>query len=110
MKILPVHSSLKIINLDINVYNMDETGLFFKLLPNRSYIKADKAHAARGTKFMKSKNRVTLYVATNATDTDLVFLSMIGKPKNPRCFRSHQQKLVYFNQSKAWFDGKVFGQ
>lgn len=93
-----------------NVFNMDETGLFFKLLPNRSYVKVEKARAARGSKFMKAKDRVTLYVATNATGTDLVPLSIIGKSQNPRCLKSHQQKLVYFHQKKAWSDGKVFAK
>ncbi len=91
-----------------NVFNMDKTGLFFKLLPNHSYVKVEKARTARGSKFMKAKDRVTLYVATNATGTDLVPLSIIGKSQNPRCLKSHQQKLVYFHQKKAWSDGKVF--
>ena len=75
------------------VYNMDETGLFFKLLPNRSYVKKEHSKTARGTKHMKAKDRVTLYIATNATGTDKVPLGMIGKAKQPRCFRNQQQKL-----------------
>ncbi len=51
---------------------MDETGLFFKLLPNRSYVKEDKVKSARGTKLMKAKDRVTLYVTANASVTDKV--------------------------------------
>ncbi len=53
-----------------NVYNMDETGLFFKLLPNSSYIKAEDRKTERGIKLMKAKGRVTLYVTTNATGMD----------------------------------------
>lgn len=49
-----------------NVYNMDETGLLFKCLPNRSYVSEDEVKTARGTKLMKAKSRVTLYVCTNA--------------------------------------------
>ena len=48
-----------------NVYNMDETGLQYKCLPNRSYVKRAKVKTARGTKMMKVKDRVTIYVATN---------------------------------------------
>jgi len=91
-----------------NVYNMDETGLFFKVLP--SYVKVEKACAARGSKLMKAKDRVTLYVATNKTGTVIVPLSMIGKSQNPRCFKNHPKKLVYFSQKKACSDGKVFAQ
>jgi hypothetical protein len=80
---------IKKYNLD-NVYNMDETGLFYRQLPNRSSVRKNKAaRSARGTKSMKAKDRVTLYITTNATGTDLVPLSMIGKSENPRCFTNH---------------------
>ena len=69
-----------------DVYNMDETGLYFKCLPSRSYVEEDEVKTARGTKQMKEKARTTIYVTTNATGTDLPPLSMIGKAKNPRCF------------------------
>ena len=99
----------KIKQFDPNyVYNMDETGLFFKVLPNRSYVKQEDVKTVRGTKLMKAKDRVTLYVTTNATGTDKVPLSLIGKSKNPRCFRNKTLKLKYYNQAKAWSDSKVF--
>jgi hypothetical protein len=37
----------------------------------------------RGTKSMKSKDQVMLYIATNATGSQKVPLSMIGSSKNP---------------------------
>ena len=89
-------------------YNMDETGLFFKLLPNRAYVKKEEVKVARGTKLMKAKDRVTLYVCTNGTGTDLFPLSMIGKAKNPRCFKNRRKKMKYFNQKKAWSDTKTY--
>ena len=55
-----------------NVYNMDETGLFYKLLPNRSYVKPEHRKDALGIKLMKAKDRVTLFIATNATGNDKV--------------------------------------
>jgi len=60
-----------------NVYNMDETGLLYKCLPNRSYVSEDEVKTARGTKLMKAKDRVTLYVCTNADGSDFVPLSII---------------------------------
>ena len=87
-------------------YNMDETGLFFKLLPNRAYVKNEETKVARGTKLMKAKDRVTVYVCTNGDGTDLVPLSIIGSAKNPRCFRNGRKKLKYYNQKKAWSDTK----
>lgn len=91
-----------------NVYNMDETGLFYKCLPNRCYVKEENVKTARGTKLMKAKDRLTLYVCTNASGSDMVPLSVIGKSKNPRCFRIRSPKLPYYNQAKAWSDRRVF--
>ena len=85
-----------------NVYNMDETGLFFKCLPNRRFVDAKDAKIARGTKLIKAKDRITLFVTTNATGTDKVPLSMIGRAKNPRCFINQRRRLNYYSQNKAW--------
>ena len=49
---------------------MDETGLFFKLLPNRAYVKNEETKVAHGTKLMKAKDRVTVYVCTNGDGRD----------------------------------------
>ena len=89
-------------------YNMDETGLFFKLLPNRAYVKNEETKVARGTKLMKAKDRVTVYVCTNGDGTDLVPLSIIGTAKKPRCFKNGRKKLKYYNQKKAWSDTKAY--
>ena len=91
-----------------NVYNMDETGLFFKCLPNRSYVKKEDSKDARGTKLMKAKDRVTVYVCTNATGTDKMPLSIIGKSKNPRCFEKRKKKLKYYSQRRARSDKVTF--
>ena len=91
-----------------NVYNMDETGLFFKCLPNRSYVEKKDKGTIRGSKLMKAKDSVTVYVCTNATGTDLVPLSIIGKSANPHCFKNHSKRLQYYNQRKAWSDGATF--
>jgi len=82
-----------------HVYNMDETGLFFKCLPNRSYLKKGDYKNARGNKLMKAKDRVTIYVCTNADGSDKVPLVMIGKAKKPRCFHNRRTKLKYFGYS-----------
>jgi hypothetical protein len=59
---------------------------------------------------MKSKDHVTLYMATIATGSQKVPLSMIGNSKNPQCFGRQQEKckLTYFDQSKAWSDTHTF--
>jgi hypothetical protein len=89
LEIQQLRELIKKYNLD-KVYNMDETGSFYKQIPNCSYVRKNKAaRSARGTKSMKAKNRVILYITTNATGTVLVPLSMIGKSENPRCFTNH---------------------
>ncbi|CAN0500057.1 unnamed protein product, partial [Ectocarpus sp. 12 AP-2014] len=51
-----------------NIFNVDETGIFFRLLPNRTYLANwENRMLARGTKGMKAKDRVSAYMCTNAT-------------------------------------------
>jgi len=51
-----------------NVYNMDETGLFFRLLSKYSLLMPDEdISTTRGKK--KSKDRVSLTVCANAVGT-----------------------------------------
>jgi len=47
------------------IYNMDETGLYFQCLPKRAFVTADGRRRARGSKAMKAKDRVTLVLAVN---------------------------------------------
>jgi Tc5 transposase DNA-binding domain/CENP-B N-terminal DNA-binding domain len=52
------------------IFNMDETGLFFRCLPKRSYILGnEKESEVRGSKKMVYKNRVTLVVCCNGTNS-----------------------------------------
>lgn len=92
-----------------NIFNVDETGLFFKLLPRRTYIMASESRkTVRGTKDMTAKDRLTLYVCTNATGSAKVPVSIIGRSQNPRCFDGNTIPVKYFSQSNAWSDGKTF--
>lgn len=48
------------------VFSMDETGLFFKLLPRQTcIIKSENRKTLHGTKAMKAKDSITAYVFTN---------------------------------------------
>lgn len=89
--------------------NIDETGVLYGLLPNPTYLsKAQKRKPARGTKGMKAKYRVSAYMCTNATGTAKVPMSIIGKPKTPRCFRVTPSPIKYFAQANALSDGAMF--
>lgn len=50
-----------------NIYNMGETGLFYRLLPRRTYVLRQDRNRIRCTKEMKEKDLVTLIVSTNST-------------------------------------------
>eukprot|EP00968_Pinguiococcus_pyrenoidosus_P010942 scaffold876_cov243-Pinguiococcus_pyrenoidosus.AAC.1 len=90
------------------IFNVDETGLFYKLLPKRSYLgETEDRKTARGTKEMKAKDRITALICTSA-DGSKVKLCVIGKSKNPRCFRKKSPPIKYLSQPRAWSDQKIF--
>lgn len=92
-----------------HIYNMDETGLFFKLLPRRTYVlESEGRRTVRGIKAMKAKDRITAFVCTNADGSQKVDMSIIGKAQNPRCFRMGKPHVPYFSQKNAWADNVVF--
>ncbi|PXF47641.1 Jerky protein-like [Gracilariopsis chorda] len=91
------------------IFNMDETGLFFKLFPKRTYVLASEDRKRlRGTKDMKAKARVSVYVCTDSTGLHKVPLAIIGAAKNPRCFRKGEPAVTYFSQENAWSDSVTY--
>jgi len=96
-----------------NIYNMDETGLFYRLFPNRTYVlRSESTDTVRGIKEMSAKNRVTLYVCTNADGTHKLPLGVIGKAAKPACFslRDIPSDMAYFSQERAWSDTMTMQQ
>ena len=65
-----------------NIFNMDETGYFYRALPDKTL--QVKAASCNGGKL--SKDRITLALICSMTGGKLPAL-VIGKSKNPRCFR-----------------------
>ena len=83
-----------------DVYNADETGLFFQCLP-------DKTLALGGK---KSKSRLTvIMVATNMDGSHKLPPLVIGKSKNPRSFK-HVKTLpvCYKSNRKVWMTSQLF--
>ena len=70
-------------NLDLKgIYNADEFGLFYQCLPNKTYqLKSEKCFVGK-----LSKIRITGMAAENAMGDKLPTF-VIGKTKNPRCFK-----------------------
>jgi len=67
-----------------NIFNDDETGLFHKCTPDKSM--AFKSESCQGGK--RSKDRVTVIIGSNMNGSEKLPLLLIGKSKNPRCFRN----------------------
>lgn len=84
-----------------DIYNCDESGLFFKMLPNKTM--HTKGEACHGSK--KSKERVTVMFCANMDGSDKYKLAVIGKYNNPRCFKNVGILPVqYMAQKNAWMD------
>lgn len=91
------------------IFNVDETGLFYKLLPRRTYVMdVENRRSVRGTKNMGAKDRITAYVCTNADGSEKLEMAIIGKSQNPRCFRLEAPRVPYLSQKNAWSDTATF--
>ncbi|XP_049524040.1 tigger transposable element-derived protein 4-like [Dermacentor silvarum] len=92
---------------DEDVYNVDETALFFKLLPTKSM--TFKGEKCTGGKL--SKERVTVLVGANMSGSDKLKLLVIGKSKNPRCFKGiTNMPVTYESNSKTWMTQALFSK
>ena len=92
-------------NYDLeDIYNADEFGLFYQCLPNKNYLlKLERCYVGK-----LSKIRIAGMAAANATG-DKLPMFIIGKAKNPRCFKNVKfLPCRYRNQRKSWMDGKFF--
>ena len=88
-----------------DVYNADETGLFWRLLPDKTM--AYKGEAVHGTK--TAKDRITVLCCANMDGSHKLPLLVIGKFKNPRCFKGVGTLPVsYEANKKAWMTGELF--
>ncbi|XP_033229060.1 tigger transposable element-derived protein 4-like [Belonocnema kinseyi] len=88
-----------------DIFNADETGLFFKCLPDKTLaFKGDTCHGSK-----KSKDRVTVMVCANMSGKEKLELLVIGKSKNPRCFNGVKSlPVLYENNKKAWMTSSVY--
>jgi DDE superfamily endonuclease/Tc5 transposase DNA-binding domain len=84
-----------------DVYNMDETGLFWKATPDTTLATESQS----GTK--KQKARISLANCSNADGSDKIPLWIIGVSKRPRCFARARINISSLNahwryNKKAW--------
>ncbi|CAB1099355.1 unnamed protein product [Ectocarpus sp. CCAP 1310/34] len=96
------------------IFNMDETGLFFRCFPRGTYVtRAEDAagvnrKTARGSKAMKAKDRCTVVACCNTTGSLKVPLAVISTAKNPMVFRHiRRSPIPYYSQQSAWLDSTL---
>ena len=71
--------------LSHQIFNADETGLNYKLLPKRS-LTAGTEQRVDGYK--EAKDRVTILACANVSGSIRLPLTIIGKSNRPRCFKN----------------------
>ena len=89
-----------------NIYNMDETGVFYRALPERSL--AVKGSSTSGGK--KSKERLTLSLCVNVNG-DFERALVIGHAARPRCFKHvnlESLRVTWRSNKKAWMTSSIF--
>lgn len=92
------------------VFNADETGLFWKKMPNKTYITKEEK-TLPGHKSMK--DRLTLVLCGNASGDLKLKPLLVYHSDNPRVFKKHnviKQKLpvMWRSNSKAWVTRQFF--
>ncbi|CAF2117994.1 unnamed protein product [Rotaria magnacalcarata] len=67
-----------------DVFNADETGLFYRATPDHSLVLSKEE--CKGGK--KSKERLTVLLCSNLTGTEKLKPVVIGRSQRPRCFKN----------------------
>ena len=88
-----------------DVFNADESGLFWRLLPDKTL--AFKGEKCFGGK--KSKERITFLVCANMDGSEKRPLFTIGRFQKPRCFAGVKSiPTKYAANKKAWMNAELF--
>ena len=92
-----------------NIWNMDESGCFFKVLADAGLVQ--KGKQAKGGK--KSKERFIIAFFVSAASQKIDEPIVIWKSKLPRCFKglrdpSRPGIVHYFSNSKSWMTSVIF--
>ena len=84
-----------------DIYNSDETALFYKSLPHRTYCHVDDKPSGSA----KLKDRLTLLIITNMDGSDHRKLSVIGKDKTPH-YLQKKYKMQVKGMAVDWYASK----
>ena len=71
----------------LTIYNMDESGLFYRLRPRMSYLSLEEIHATVwGTELQRHKNRISIVLYVNGDGSHTASVWYIGHPADPKFF------------------------
>ena len=88
-----------------NIYNMDETGLFYRMPPDKG-LSSKQLSGIKG-----DKTRITLAFCVNADGSDIREPMFIGHARRPRSFNKqdgYELGFEYYWNKKAWMTGILF--
>lgn len=87
-----------------NIFNGDETGIFYRQMPIKSLL----TQTRKGAK--NFKDRVSIYLCVNMTGTEKQKPILIGKSMRPVAFRNFnfEKYIQYENNKKSWMTGEIF--
>jgi transcriptional regulator with XRE-family HTH domain len=92
-----------------DVFNCDESGLFYRALPEKTLTL--KGKACKGGK--ASKDRLTALFCCNATGTEKETVMVIGRSQKPRCFQRiplERLPVRWESNNKAWMNTVIFSK
>ena len=119
-----------------DVYNADETSLYYKCLPDRTYAFEHErvrvftigsnycwsnyfclfffcSTQVRGSKQWNSKDHLSVMFTVNMTDSDKRPQLIIGKATRPSALKKKNVllknlKIEYYNNTRTWMNGPIF--
>ncbi|XP_067120346.1 tigger transposable element-derived protein 4-like [Centruroides vittatus] len=88
-----------------NVFNLDETRLFYKLLPEKTAMFKNESCHGRS----RSKLQVTILLGANSDGSEKLKPLVIGKSLQPRCFDGVKSlPVIYKANSKSSMTSKIW--
>ncbi len=100
--------------LSKNLYNIDESGLFYGMRPRKSYLApSEDPRRARGTELQRHKARFTIVLCVNADGSHSVPVRYVERAAEPICFRENRfdgYRANNLSQENAWMDSVWFNK
>ena len=88
------------------VYNFDETGLFWKSLPSNTqeHVSRKGVHGPK-----QDKKRISVMCFANADGSHALKPCVVGVAQRPRALKGimHSLPVHYYSQKKAWFNAQI---